>query len=143
MIHGSPGRYALSALYLAWLAAGAAFAQDPRATAAQAAARDWLVLTDRGDAQASWNAASKKFRKTLSLSGWAAALKRERAPLGAMKSRTAVKSGFRKTFPGIPDGDYAQVAYATRFANRTLGHESLTLERDGDGKWRVVGYSVR
>ena len=53
---------------LAWLATDVAVAQDSRATAAQAAARDWLVLTDRGDAQASWDAAGKKFRAALAQS---------------------------------------------------------------------------
>lgn len=145
MSHGrfAPRRRVLALLYLAWLAADAALAQDPRATAAQAAARDWLALTDRGDALASWNAASKKFRAALPLPGWIAALRKERAPLGALRSRTAVKASFQNSLPGIPNGDYARVAYATSFAKRTQGHESLTLEHDADGKWRVVGYFVR
>jgi hypothetical protein len=139
----SPWRRALAAFCLAWLAAGAAVAQDPKATAAQAAARDWLVLIDRSDAQASWNAAGKKFQAALSLSGWIDALRKTRAPMGAPTSRTAVKTGFQRTFAGVPDGDYARVGYATSFANNAQGHESVTLEREVDGKWRVVGYFVR
>jgi hypothetical protein len=139
----SPRRRALAAFCLAWLAAGAAIAQDPRATAAQAAARDWLVLIDRSDAQASWNAAGKKFRAALTLSGWIDALRKTRTPMGAAKNRTAVKTGFQRTFAGVPDGDYARVGYATNFANNPQGHESVTLEREIDGKWRVVGYFVR
>ena len=138
-----PWRRALAAFCFAWLAADPALAQDPRATAAQAAARDWLVLVDRGDAQASWNAAGKKFRAALSLPKWADALRKERGPRGAMRSRTALKTGFQKTIPGVSDGDYALVSYATSFANNAQGHESLTLEREVDGKWRVIGYFVR
>ena len=63
--------------------------------------------------------------------------------MGAAKSRTAVKTGFQRTFTGVPDGDYARVGYATSFANNPQGHESVTLEREIDGKWRVVGYFVR
>ena len=77
-----PLRRALAALCLACLANGIAIAQDPKATAAQATARDWLVLIDRGDAQASWEAASKKFRDALSLSAWADALQEEPHPPG-------------------------------------------------------------
>jgi hypothetical protein len=138
----SPVRRLLAAACLAWLAAGAAIAQDPRASAAQAAARDWLTLTDRGDAPASWNAASGKFRAALPLSGWADALSKKRGPMGAIRSRTALKTSFQKTFPGVPQGDYAQVSYNTSFSNNANGHESVTLERERDGKWRVVGYFV-
>lgn len=139
----SPARRLLAAGCLAWLAAGAAIAQDPRASAAQAAARDWLALTDRGDAQASWRTASSKFRAALPLSAWADALNKKRGPMGAIKTRTALKTTFQKTFPGVPPGDYAEVSYNTSFVNNPHGHESLTLEHERGGKWRVVGYFVR
>lgn len=139
----SPARLALAALCLAWLATGTAIAQDPRASAAQAAARDWLVLIDRGDAPASWNAASKKFQDAMPLSGWADVLRKERVPLGAVRSRAALKTSFQKQFPGVPEGDYALVGFETSFANRPQGHETVTLEREDDGNWRVVGYFVR
>lgn len=127
--------------YLAWIA-GLAAAQDPNAIAAQVAARDWLVLTDRRDTQASWNAAGKKFKNALPPVTWAEALERERAPLGAVLSRAVTKTGFEKTFPNAPDGDYALVAFATTFANRPVGRETVTLEREVDGRWRVIGYDI-
>jgi hypothetical protein len=138
-----PWRRALAAFCLAWLAAYPTLAQDPRATAAQAAALDWLVLVDRGNAQASWNAAGTKFRNALSLPNWANELRKERTPRGAVKSRTALKTDFQKAIAGVPEGDYALVSYATSFANHAQGHESLTLEREADGRWRVIGYFVR
>jgi hypothetical protein len=128
---------------LAWLVAGIALAQDPKATAAQAAARDWLALADRSDAQASWNAAGKKFQTAMPTAGWADALSKARTPLGPVKNRTIFKTGFKKTFPGAPDGDYALIIYTTSFANKAEGHETLTLERESDGMWRVVGYFIR
>src|SRR5436190_23638585 len=128
---------------LGWLVAGAALAQDPRASAAQAAAREWLALADRSDAQASWNAAGQKFQAAMPATGWAAALAKARAPMGPVKSRTIFKTGFKSTFPGAPDGDYALIIYTTSFANKAEGHETLTLEHESDGKWRVVGYFIR
>ena len=136
-------RSALAACCLAWLATGAALAQDPNASAAQAAAHDWLALTDRIDAQASWNAAAKKFQAAMPVSGWADALTKARGPMGAMKSRTIFKTSFQKSFPGVPDGDYALIIYTTSFANKAEGRETLTLEREPDGMWRVVGYFIR
>ena len=138
-----PLRRALAALCLAFLASGVAVAQDPKATAAQVTAREWLVLIDRGDAKASWEAASKKFRDALSLSAWTDALKKNRFPLGSVLDRSTVKTSFQTTFPGVPEGEYALVSYRTRFANTLQGHETVTLEREADGNWRVLGYFVR
>jgi hypothetical protein len=125
------------------LVAAAALAQDPRASAVQTAARDWLALVDRSDAQASWSAAGKRFQAALPADGWAAALAKARAPLGALKSRTISKTDFRKKFQDYPEGDYALIIYTASFANKTAGQETVTLERESDGKWRVIGYFIR
>ncbi|HEV2977224.1 MAG TPA: DUF4019 domain-containing protein [Casimicrobiaceae bacterium] len=139
----SPARCVLAALCMVWLVSGTAIAQDPRASAAQAAARDWLMLIDRGDAQASWDAASERFRAAMPLSGWGNELLKERVPLGAMRSRAALKTSFTKIFPGVPEGDYALVSFETSFARRPQGRETVTLEHEDDGNWHVVGYFVR
>jgi hypothetical protein len=138
-----PARRVLAALCMVWLVTGTAIAQDPRASAAQAAARDWLMLIDRGDAQASWDAASERFRATMPVSVWGDELRKERIPLGAMRSRAGLNTSFKKIFPGVPEGDYALVSFETSFAKRPQGHETVTLEHGDDGNWRVVGYFVR
>jgi hypothetical protein len=125
------------------LFAAVALAQDPRASAVQAAARDWLALVDRTDTQASWSAAGKKFQTAIPASDWAGALAKARAPLGAARSRTISKTDFRKKFQDYPEGDYALIIYTTSFANKSVAQETVTLERESDGKWRVLGYSIR
>ena len=136
-------RASVALLCLTWLVAGIAVAQDPKATDAQAAARDWLALADRSDAQASWNAAGKKFQAAMSAAAWGDALAKVRTPLGEMKSRTISQTGFRKKFQDVPEGDYALIVYVTNFANKVRGQETVTLERESDGKWRVLGYSIQ
>lgn len=136
-------RRVFGALCVAWLATSAAVAQDPRATAAQAAARDWLALTDRGDAQGSWDAAGKKFQAVLPATGWADSLKKARAPFGPTANRAIFKTVFQTTFPGAPEGDYVLIDYTTNFAGKPAAHETVTLERETDGAWRVVGYYIR
>jgi hypothetical protein len=140
---GHRARASVALICLAWLVAGIAVAQDPKATDAQAAARDWLALADRSDAQASWNAAGKKFQGAMSADAWADALAKVRTPLGEMKSRTISQTGFRKKFQDVPEGDYALIVYVTNFANKLRGQETVTLERESDGKWRVLGYSIQ
>ena len=60
-----------------------ALAQNPDATTVQGIARDWLVLTDRGDAGASWDAAARQFRNALPRERWVDSLRKAREPLGA------------------------------------------------------------
>lgn len=122
---------------------GDAAAQDPRASVAQNSARNWLALTDRGDADASWRAAGEKFRAAMPADGWAKALKQVRPPLGAATDRTILSTEFAKSFEGVPEGDYALLVFRSSFANKADARETVTLEREADGNWRVIGYSIR
>ncbi len=137
-------RLALVLFGLVMLATSAARAQDPRATSAQQSARAFLALTDRDDGKASWQAAGKQFQTAITDARWASALHDARVPLGAVVERGALSTNFMKTFPGATaEGDYAIVIYRTAFANRTDARETLTLERETDGTWRVVGYFIQ
>ena len=66
-------RYVILTLALACFG-GVAFSQDPAATTAQRVAREWLALTDAGNAAASWDAAARQFKNAMTRDGWAEAL---------------------------------------------------------------------
>jgi hypothetical protein len=137
-------RFALALLVVATLLAMPANAQDPRASGAQAAARQFLLLTDRGDAKASWDAAARQFQDAITPQRWAQALASVRKPLGEVVDRALLSTRFVRTLPGsTKEGDFAVLLYRTSFAKRTNGSESVTLERGVDGAWRVVGYLIR
>ena len=123
--------------------AGGAFAQDPRGSAAQAAARAWLEMTDRGDAEASWAAAGKKFQASIDAAKWAEALASARGPFGRTLSRTALSTKMEANPPGAPEGEYATIIFETSFENAPRAGESLSLEHEADGTWRVIGYVIR
>jgi hypothetical protein len=123
--------------------APAARAQDPRASLVQDAARDWLALVDREDFAGSWQAAGARFREKLDAQRWKVALGRVRTPLGAVTRRTTIRTSFTKTFRGAPPGDYAVVQFRTSWQNLAEGVEQVTVERERDGHWRVVGYLIR
>jgi hypothetical protein len=136
-------RRALVALFLWALAcATPVLAQDPRLNAAQAAARDWLKLTDAGNATASYGAAGAKYREAMTDEQWTKALASARTPFGAVVQRTYA-SGQTGKPKGAPDGDYAAVLFRTAFEKKTDAAETVTLEREADGKWRVIGYTIR
>jgi hypothetical protein len=134
--------HAAIAVSIAWLAAPA-WAQDAATSTVQGAARDWLTLTDRGDGGASWDAAGTQFRGAITRERWSEALASVRTPVGALEQRTVLSTSFQKSFPGAPDGDYAIVVFRTSFAKKADGRETVTLEREADGKWHVVGYFIK
>jgi hypothetical protein len=129
-------------LTLACLAVGAA-AQDPRTTEVQTAARNWLVYVDGGDAQGAWNAAGKKFQNASTPERWADDLKKAQAMLGKVQQRTVGPARFQKRIAGMPDGEYAQILFRTIFASKPDASEQVSLEREADGQWRVIGYFPR
>jgi uncharacterized protein DUF4019 len=130
---------ALGALALAPFA----LAQDPRASMAQRAARDWLALADAIDPATSWQKAGARFRDAMSADRWKEALRREREPRGAADRRTVTSTQFVGSIAGYGEGDFAIITFRTSFAHRGEGAETITLQREADDVWRVVGYSLR
>jgi hypothetical protein len=119
-------------------------AQDPRAGVAVNAARDWLGLVDEGDIGGSHARAGAKFRKAVSDKEWVVAYETERRPRGVAAQRTLFQTQFDTRLAGMPgEGEYALLVFRTQFANHPDARETVTLERESDGQWRVVGYSIR
>jgi hypothetical protein len=132
-----------AACFLGAVSAGRALAQDPRASAAQKAALSWLALADAGNSTGSWQAAGKLFQNAITSDQWGDALKKVRPPLGAAVERSMLSTQFTTTFQGAPDGEYALLVFRTSFANKTDSRETVTLVREPDGVWRVIGYYIR
>lgn len=136
-------RVLLAALACAIAAPSVALAQDPRASQAQKAARDWLALADRLDASATWKAAGPRFQKSITQEAWEEQLKRAREARGALVQRTAAATSFASNFPSVQEpGTYSMVRFRTAFANEPNGSEDVTLEQGPDSVWRVIGYVI-
>ena len=118
-----------------------ALAQDAKSLAAQGAARAWLALTDHQDAKASYEAADPKFRNAMTLERWTEGLAKIRGPLGRIDRRTVTATKFTTKLPGFPAGDYAVVVFRSTYSLRQM-QETVTLDLDSAGAWRVVGYSM-
>ena len=134
---------ALIALSMLCFATSQARAQDPRTSMVQDAARAWLAETDRGDGAASWKLAGQQFQSAIPVERWTESLNQVRKPVGAVVERAALSTRFLKSFPGAPDGVYAMVVYRTTFANKTDARETVTLAREADKVWRVIGYFIQ
>jgi hypothetical protein len=135
---------ALGLACIALLASHGARAQDPRASLAHNAAQKFLALTDANDAKGAWDAAGKQFRDAITPERWGEGLNEVRLPLGALVERTQLSAQFTNNFSGAAaEGEYALLVFRTSFAKRTDSRETVTLEREPDGVWRVIGYLIR
>lgn len=103
----------------------------------------WLQLVDGGDGPASWEAAGTTFRAAVTANAWTDQLGAARGPLGPLTSRSLAVEQFLDGLPGAPPGEYVVQQYHAVYDNRQAVTETVTLVREGDGRWRVVGYFIR
>jgi hypothetical protein len=118
-------------------------AQDPRRNEAVAAARDWLVSLDKHDVKQMYATAGKRFRDGINQEKWNLVAESGRQQFGAVKSRTLVSAESPPQTPNRPKGDFMTVVFRAEFEKRGVGMESLTMEREADGRWRVIGYLMK
>jgi Protein of unknown function (DUF4019) len=137
------GRRRLLAAMALSAIAPTALAQDPRRNEAVSAARDWLVLLDKHDVKRLYTSSGKRFREGISEEKWGQVAESGRQQFGAVKSRTLVGAESPPETPNRPKGEFMTVVFRADFEKRGVGTESLTLERDDDGKWRVIGYLMK
>jgi hypothetical protein len=133
----------LCTLLLLANAAPAAPGSDTPAGAAESAARAWLGLVDAGKYAESWGSAATMFRQKITASQWEAAAAGARAPLGALKSRTLQSVTAKSALPGVPDGEYMVIQFASAFEHKASAIETVTPMKDADGKWHVSGYFIK
>ncbi len=136
--------FAVVAFVVSMLFGGAAQSQEAEAIAkAEAAAGQWLALTDSASYAASWEQAAGMFKAAVSKANWENALQGVRTPLGVVKSRRLKSAQFTKSLPGAPDGEYVVVQFETQFENKASAVETVTPQKDKDNSWRVSGYYIK
>jgi hypothetical protein len=107
---------------------------------APTAGQNWLSLLDDQMYAESWNQAGSMFRDQVPQQQWTEALKKSRAPLGSLVSRTASRVQLTTSLRGAPDGEYAIIHFTTSLQNKSIT-ERLTLVKE-DGRWRVAAYAI-
>ncbi len=111
--------------------------------AAALAAVQWLVLLDKGDYPGTWALTGAAFRNAVTADEWTSAAMGTRGRMGVLRERKNKSVQLSNSLPGVPDAEYAVVQFDTVFEKKEKAQESLTLVREPDGIWRVVGYFVR
>ena len=110
--------------------------------AAAAAAEAWLPLVDGGDYAASWSRTAASSRGLVTQQQWNDAMRKTRAPYGAVWSRSLLRAHHTTSLPNAPAGEYVVIQYQTEFANKA-GIETLVPMREPDGSWKVSGYYIK
>ena len=137
-------RLAGTGLLFALVALAAAQANESEAIeAAKVETVAWLALTDAGQYDSSWDAASALFKAAISKEDWEKALGAARKPFGALESREVATSTFSKTLPGAPDGEYVVFKFDSSFEHKASAIETVTAMKEADGAWRVAGYYIK
>lgn len=124
-------------------ACNVAAAQELETREAMEVAREWLDLVDGGRYGEAWTASGATFRAAVEREKWEIAATQARNAAGALVARKLRTASSTKVIPGVPEGEYIVIQYDTRFDKLPLASETLTTEREKDGRWRVVGYWIR
>ena len=132
----------VSALVVVLSIAGAQ-AQESDTKAGRAAVDAWLSLVDGANYRQSWETAGAFFKNAVPSEKWQAAVKTARSQFGAFKSRTQKSATTATTLPGAPDGEYVVFNFDAAYEKKAVAVEIVTVVREKDGAWRVVGYFVK
>lgn len=129
-------------ILVAILGSGTVHSQDSAAKEAQTSVEAWLSLVDGQRYAESWDAAAALFKNAITREKWTAALETVRTPLGKVKSR-ALKSTTTTSPPGAPAGEYLVLQFDTSYEQRPAAAETVSVFKENDGVWRVVGYFIK
>jgi hypothetical protein len=117
-------------------------AQEPDTKAARAAVDSWLSLIDAANYAQSWDAAATFFKNAVTSETWQAAVKTARSQFGAFTSRTVKSATPATKLPGAPEGEYVVFDFDALYEQKAAS-ERVTVVREKDGAWRVVGYFIK
>lgn len=106
------------------------------------AIQSWLVLIDDGKFIQSWEETGSLFKNQIPDSQWVKTMENSRKPFGKVISRKVKSAQFKKSLPGVPDGQYVVAVFKTEFENKKQAVETVSATNEIK-QWKVVGYFIR
>jgi hypothetical protein len=110
---------------------------------AVSAAQLWLHEVDADQYAKAWDRAAPLFQSQTSKAQWDVQMIRIRGLLGSVKLRKLASTSAKRQLPGLPDGEYLVLLFATSFEHKARGSETVTLVRDKGGLWQAASYVIR
>lgn len=108
--------------------------------AAERQALGFLQYLDQGRYADSYAYTSTLIRSKLDRDQFAKEIEKDRAPMGAKKSRELIDAHYTTQFPDAPAGQYVVLHYRTNFEKKTGDVETVILAYER-GYWRVAGWN--
>jgi DNA-binding CsgD family transcriptional regulator len=105
-------------------------------------ARSWAKLLDDKRWADSWKTSGAFFQSQIEEARWTETARTLRQSLGAAGSRSVKSVSSARSLPGVPDGDYKIIQFATAFANKADAVETVVLAKE-NGDWKIYGYFIR
>jgi hypothetical protein len=128
-----------SLVLIAFLAAALLSCKNPTEQTAIQAATSWLSLVDEEKYPESWVGLAGLFKKDITKEEWIHDLNRFRKPLGNLVER---KLQHKSKSSGASVGEYLIFQYETSFEKKTSVLEVVSLIKDKDGNWKILGYGI-
>jgi len=102
-------------------------------------------MVDKGQEGQVWDGASSITKQLISRDAFVKGVSTDRHTVGTLITRTPANLSFSESDgKKLPPGVFANVAFATRFANEKQPvRELVSFHLDGDKVWRVTGYTLR
>lgn len=102
-------------------------------------------MIDQGKMAQVWDGASGAVKQLVSRDVFVRNVAKDRKTVGALVSRKLAALSFSQSNgKNLPAGLFANVAFATRFANEKQPvRELISFRLDEDNVWRVTGYTLR
>ncbi|WP_322084311.1 DUF4019 domain-containing protein [Burkholderia sp. BCC1972] len=100
---------------------------------------------DAGQYGAVWTDAAAFVKARIKQDQFAADMQHARQSVGAVSHRgwaQVTRIRYERT-PGMPDGLYANVDYATTLTSGSTVFEKLSFRLEDDGRWHLTGYVPR
>lgn len=110
---------------------------------AEGAAARWLALVDSGRYAASWDSAATSFRTAISRTDWNTAVTAARSQVDPLGRRRLSNAQYARELHDAPPGEYVVLQFSTTTRNDTSVLETITLAREGQRTWRVIGYFIK
>lgn len=124
------------------LAALAVSAGELDTSPASLAALSWLATVDSGDYGQSWDDAAEVLHATVARQQWEGAMRKMRAPRGAVLERHVKYARYTQDSATDP-GHFVELEIEARFEKQPRAMEIVTALVTADGTWKVSGYSIK
>jgi hypothetical protein len=101
--------------------------------------QDWLSLVDRGNYSQTWNDLSDVLKSAFTKVDWVNSLSSYHKSFGKLTKRKQ-QYVTESSDPSI--GDYLIFQYQSSFEKKNIVNEAVSVIKDRDGNWKILGYSL-